>query len=106
MKRQFTVSPKQNIKASSLGSYVGGRLLTNWTASLLVYGAEESDDYDYEQSFDGSLNDCLTKLEEYQNIMDSNSIDGYLTLEANNSDEYFEGDYDQIYEDLEMRGLV
>lgn len=106
MKRQFTISPKQNVKASSLGSYVGGRLLTDWTASLLVYGAEESDDYDYEQSFDGSLNDCLTKLEEYQSIIDSNSIDGYLTLEANNSGEYFEGDYSQIYEDLEMRGLV
>lgn len=94
------------VKCNNLGRYVGGRLLTQWTASLLVYGAEESEDYDFEESFTGHLEEALDYLEEYQQIIDDNHIDGYLSLEADNSDMYYQGDYDSIYEELESDGLV
>ena len=98
---------KRYIKSSDLGRYVGGRLLTSWTASLLVYGAEESEDYDFEQTAnDISFNDALEKLKEFQEIIDDNHIDGYLTLEDYNGDLYYQGDYDQICEQLEADGLM
>lgn len=98
---------KRYIKSSDLGRYVGGRLLTSWTASLLVYGAEESEDYDFEQTAsDINFNDALEKLKEFQEIIDDNDIDGYLTLEDYNSDYYYQGDYDQICEQLEADGLM
>ena len=97
---------KRYIISSNLGMYVGGRLLTSWTASLLVYGAEESEDYDFEQSYSGYFNEAIDRLREFQEIIDDNHIDGYLTLEADNDSLYYEGDFDQIYEDLEHDGLV
>ena len=90
----------------SLGAYVGARMLSEWTASLLVIGAEESEDYEFEQSFTGSFNECLAKLEEYDKILYKNMIDGYLTLESERTGEFFEGDFDGIYEDLEKFGYV
>ena len=93
------------IKASDLGRYVGSRLLTNWTASLLVYGAEESEDYDFEESFSGDFNEALAHLQEYQQIIDDNNIDGYLSLESDNS-LYYQGDFDSICEELENDGLL
>lgn len=96
---------KRMIKASDLGRYVGGRLMTQWTASLLVYGAESSPDFDFEESFTGGLNECLTKLKEYERTIRKNHIDGYLTLESDNSD-FYEGDYDSIYYSLEEDGYV
>lgn len=98
---------KRYIKSSDLGRYVGSRLLTSWTASLLVYGAEESEDYDFEETADDiNFNDALEKLKEFQEIIDDNHIDGYLTLEDYNSDYYYQGDYDQICEQLEADGLM
>ena len=98
---------KRYIKSSDLGRYVGGRLLTSWNASLLVYGAEESEDYDFEQmATDLNFNEAIEKLKYFQEIIDDNHIDGYLTLEDYNSDYYYEGDYDQICEQLEADGLM
>lgn len=97
---------KRRIVSSNIGQYVGSRLLTSWTASLLVYGAEESEDYDFEQSYSGYFNEAIDHLSEFQQIIDDNNIDGYLTLEADDSSLYYEGDFDQIYEDLEHDGLV
>lgn len=96
---------KRYIRANNLGRYLGSRLLTQWTASLLVYGAEESEDYDFEQSFSGDFNEALDHLREYQEIIDDNNIDGYLTLESDDS-LYYEGDYDMIYDQLESDGLL
>ena len=96
---------KRMIKASDLGRYVGGRLMTQWTASLLVYGAESSPDFDFEESFTGGLNECIEKLGEYWDIICDNNIDGYLTLESDDS-QYYEGDYDTIYIELEEDGYV
>ena len=96
---------KRMVKANDLGRWVGSRLLTRWTASLLVYGAEESEDFDFEESFTGRLDECLAKLQEYEKIIRRNHIDGYLTLESDNS-EYYEGDYDTIYYSLEEDGLI
>lgn len=98
---------KRYIKSSDLGKYVGGRLLTSWTVSLLVYGAEESEDCEFEQTVnDVYFNEALEKLKHFQEIIDDNHIDGYLTLEDYNSDYYYEGDYDQICEQLEADGLL
>ena len=96
---------KRYIRSSDLGRYLGGRLLTDWTASLLVYGAEESEDFDFEESFNGYFNEALEHLREYQQIIDDNHIDGYLSLESGDG-QYYQGDYDQIYEELENDGLV
>lgn len=81
---------KKMIKSSSMGEYVGRRLLTDWTVSLLVYGAEESEFFDLEQSFTGNFLDCIKKAKEYFKILKDNDADGYVTLEANRSGEYFE----------------
>lgn len=95
---------KRIIVSSNLSRYVGGRM-QNWTANLLVYGAEASEDYDFEESFSGSLSECITKLNEFQDVIDENNIDGYLTLESDSS-QYYEGDLDTIYADLEADGYV
>lgn len=42
---------KRYIRSTDLGRFVGSRLMTNWTASLLVYGSDNSDAY-YEGDFD------------------------------------------------------
>ena len=96
---------KRYIRSSDLGRYLGGRLLTEWTASLLVYGAEESEDYDFEQSFSGYFNEALAHLREYQEIVDDNHIDGYLSLESDDG-MYYQGDYDMIWNDLANDGLL
>lgn len=98
---------KRYIKSSDLGRYVGGRLLTSWTASLLVYGAEESEDYDFEETAeDLYFNEAIEKLRYFQQIIDDNHIDGYLTLEDYNSNYYYQGDYDQICDQLADDGLL
>lgn len=81
---------KKKVTASSIGNYVGRRLMTNWTVSLLVYGAEESEFYDFEESYTGDFNDCLDKAVEYFDIIEENGIDGYVTLEADRGNEYYE----------------
>lgn len=96
---------KRAIKSSNLGRYIGSRVLTKWTASLLVYGAEESEDYDFEDSFYGSLDECISALRDLQNVIDRNNIDGYLTLESDSS-EYYEGDYDYIMDCLQEDGII
>ena len=83
---------KRMIKSSSIGEYVGRKLLTDWTVQLLVYGAEESEFYDLEQSFTGTLNECIRKSKEYFKILRDNDADGYVTIEANRTGEYFEFD--------------
>ena len=95
----------RNVEASDLGRYVGSRLMTKWTASLLVYGAEESEDYDFEDSFYGSIDECIDALRDFQEVIDRNGIDGYLTLESDNS-EYYEGDYDYIMDCLSDDGII
>lgn len=90
--------------SASLGQYVGSRM-QNWTVSLLAYGAEESPDFEYEQTFTGSLQECLDKLEEYQNIIDDNGVDGYLTLEGDRGG-YFQGDRYVIIDQLEEAGII
>lgn len=98
---------KRYIRSNDLGKYVGGRLLTSWTASLLVYGAEESEDYDFEQSVnDVDFNRAVEALQQFQDIIDDNHIDGYLTLEDYNGELYYQGDYDSICEQLEADGLM
>lgn len=101
-----TTKKSLNEVASSLGRFVGARVMTQWTVSLLVYGAEESPDYDYEQSFTGYLDECIDKLDEYDDIINDNNIDGYLTLESERGSEYYEGDADSIKSDLEDDGLL
>ena len=96
----------KHLYESSLGRWVGARILTDWQADLLVYGAENSDDFEYEQSYTGDFTSCVKKLKEYQRIIDKNDIDGYLTLASNRSDEYYEGDLDQILDDLVADGLL
>lgn len=96
---------KREIRSSDMGRYLGSRLLTKWTASLLVYGAEESEDYDFEDSVYGSIDECISALRDFQEVIDSNGIDGYLTLESDNS-EYYEGDYDYIMDCLQADGIV
>lgn len=93
-----TVTEELKLRESSIGRYVGTRL-QNWTVGLNVYGAEDSDEYDYEQEFTGSYNDCLAKLEEFSKIIRKNRIDGYLWMESD-SGEYYEGDYDTIIDEL------
>ena len=87
------------IKASDIGSYVGRRLMTTWSANLLVYGAEESPDYEFEESFDGSFTDCLKKVEEYLNTITKYNLDAYVTLEADrNNDSYTFYDIEDLYD--------
>ena len=89
-----------------LGKWLGANLLEKYTASLLVYGAESSDEYEFEKSFDGCLSDCLEKLREYQEIIHDNKLDAYLTLESWRSNEYFEGDFANIMSRLMDCGYV
>lgn len=90
----------------TLGGYLGARLMTTWTACLLVYGAEESPDFDYEETFTGSLTECLHRLNVFQAIMDDHDLDAYLTLEADNTDAYYQGEFVDITEALERDGLL
>lgn len=92
---------------STLGNYIGARLLTKWGVSLCVYGAESSPDFEFERSFDGSLADCLLKLEEYQNIIDENHLDAYLYFEAwNGGNCYQADDASDILEQLRDDGII
>lgn len=92
---------------SPLGNYVGGRLMTDWTAMLNVYGAEESPDYEeYDQSFDGNLPQCLEKLSYYQQLIDDNGIDAYLSIQPFRGSFYSEGDLERILEDLLDEGFI
>ena len=97
---------KRYIRSNDLGRYISSRLMTGWTASLLVYGAEESEDYDFEQSFSGNFSNALRHLRGYQEVIDANHIDGYLTLESDDSNFYYEGDYDSIHDELDRDGLI
>lgn len=92
---------------SNLGTYVGARLLTDWMVSLNVLGAEESPDYEYDQqTFNVSLKEALGKLAEYQQIIDDNYLDAYLSISAMRYDEHFEGDIERICEDLLNFGII
>ena len=103
-----------DIKASSdedqtrkLSRYLGANLLEKYTAFLNVYGAEESDEFDFEESFDGSLADCLDHLVKYQKIIDDNGLDAYLSLESWSSyGRNFEGDLVHILDDLLAEGYI
>lgn len=98
---------KRMIVSSNLDKYLGGRLMTDWTADLLVYGAESSPEFDYEQSFTGSLRDCIEKLKEFNNIIKKNRLDAYLSLSANNYDKTFESDnFNEMYTQLDEEGLI
>lgn len=89
-----------------LGRWLGARLMTKWTAMLNVVGAEESPEYEFEESFDGNFVQCVKKLKEYQEIIDKNNLDAYLELESWNSSGSFTGDYDQIIDELYYRGYI
>ena len=101
---------KQSMKSSNnteqLGKWLGANLLTKFTASLNVYGAEESDEYEFEQSFDGPLHQCLEKLEEYSRIIYQNDLDAYVSLEPWDGGRSFEGDYDTIISELLDCGYI
>jgi len=101
---------KRYVKAGDashqLGTWLGANLLTKFTANLNVYGAEESDEYEFEESFDGPLNQCLPKLKEYQRIIKDNGLDAYLSLEPWDGGHYFEGDLDHILDDLLDYGYI
>lgn len=71
-----------------------------YTASLNIYGAEESDEYDFEEAFNGDLNSCIDKLQEYQKIIEDNKLDAYLSLQSWNDGYHFEGDLNHILDEL------
>lgn len=92
---------------NGLGTYVGARLMTNWYVALNVMGAEESSDYEYEQSKDDiPFKEALSKLTEYQNIINENYLDAYLVLEPMRGGHRFEGDLDHILEELFEFGYI
>ena len=72
-----------------------------YTASLNVYGAEESDEYEFEKLFDGDLDSCIDKLQEYQTIIEDNKLDAYLSLASWDDRIYFEGDLYRILDLLD-----
>lgn len=101
---------KKYVKSSDngerLGRWLGANLLTKFTANLNVYGAEESDEYEFEESFDGPLNQCLVKLKEYDRIINRNGLDAYLSLEPWDGGHYFEGDLENILSELLDYGYI
>jgi hypothetical protein len=103
LRTSFVDDEETEVTASSLGQYVGRRLMTNWTISLLVYDAEESEFYDFEESYTGSFKDCLDKAAEYFDTIEENGIDGYVTLEADRGNEYYElynySDLEELFPD-------
>lgn len=93
-------------QSDKLSRYLGANLLMKFSAFLNVYGAEESDEFDFEEAFDGSLGACLDHLVEYQKIIDDNGLDAYLSLEPWNGGRSFEGDLEYILTDLVNEGYI
>ena len=89
-----------------LGIWIGANLFETYTANLNVYGAEESDEYEFEESFDGNLKNCLEKLKEYWKIIKDNGLDAYLSLDAWRGSMYLEGDLYNILDGLLDRGCI
>lgn len=78
---------EQTVTLTNFSEFEGQTLLKDWRAKLLIRSAGESVPYDL---YEGSLTDSINRCFEYFDTIQSEHLDGYVTMDSIITGEHLE----------------